>query len=238
RRTWRGDRGWEFDWDPDDDFGRRGRLGEFLFSIVWIIFLWVLSAMALLLARGPVERVERQVALDPWRSAAVGFLVQVLLVPMVFVVTIVLLISIIGWPLFLLYPFVALGLMVAAFLGYVGVALRLGRWVETRAGRTFVNPYFAALAGVVLIQIWWSGGRLLELPGGFLGPIAGLTLLFGFIVQYIAWTMGLGASLLAWSASRRERTRPAPPPPPAPEPGPERLESPEPPSWPEPAPEQ
>ncbi len=235
-RHWRGRRGWDF--DPDPDWGD-GDVGEFLSSIVWVIFLWVVASVALLIARGPVERVERQVAEDPWRSAAVGFLVQVLLVPMVFVVTMVLLISIIGWPLFLLYPFVALGLIAAAFLGYVGVALRLGRWLEGRARRAFVSPYFAVLAGIVLIQVWWTGGRLLEIPGGFLGPIAGLTLLFGFVVQYIAWTMGLGASLLAWSASRRERSRPAapPPPPPVPEPGPERLESPEPPPWPEPAPE-
>ena len=229
RRTFRGDRGWDFDWDPDH--GRDGgKFSEFMFSIVWIVFLGLLSVMALLLARGAVERVERQVAQDPWRSAAVGFLVQVLFVPIVFVVTIVLLISVIGWPLFLLYPFVALGLIVAAFLGFVAVALRLGRWLEGRFGRTFVSPYFAVLAGVVLIQIWWTGGRLLSLAGGFIGPIAALTLLFGFIVQYVAWTMGLGASLLAWSERRRERSRAvAPPPPPQPvEPAPEveRLESP------------
>ena len=139
---------------------------------------------------------------------------------------------VIGWPLFLLYPFVALGLIVAAFLGYVAVALRLGRWLEGRFGRTFVSPYFAVLAGVVLIQIWWTGGRLLGLAGGFIGPIAALTLLFGFIVQYVAWTMGLGASLLAWSERRRERSRAAAPPPPPPPPpvelAPEveRLESP------------
>lgn len=233
RRAWRGDRGrgWDFDWDGGRRWG--GRVGEFMFSIVWIVFLGLLSVMALLLARGAVERVERQVAEDPWRSVAVGFLVQVLFAPVVFVVTIVLLISVIGWPLFLLYPFVALGLIVAAFLGYVGVALRLGRWFEGRFGRTFVNPYFAVLAGVVLIQIWWTGGRLLGLAGGFIGPIAALTLLFGFIVQYVAWTMGFGAALIAWSERRRERSLPAAPPPPPPPP----VEEPGPDFGPEPRPE-
>jgi len=218
RRAWR--RGW--DPDPDIDIGGDGEVGEFLGSIVWMAFLALIGAVALLLARGPIERIERQVATDAWRSAAVGFLVQLLILPITLVVSIVLLVSVIGWPLFLLYPFIALGLLIAAFLGFVGVALRLGRWLEGRFGRAFVSPYFAVFAGVVLIQLWWTVGRLLGVFDGFLGPIAGFTMLFGFLAQYLAWTTGLGAALLAWSESRRERRRVAPPPPPpAPEPGPE-----------------
>ena len=218
RRAWR--RGW--DHDPDVDIGGGGGFGEFLGSIVWIVFLSLIGAVALLLARGPIERIERQVATDAWRSAAVGFLVQLLILPITLVVSIVLLVSVIGWPLFLLYPFIALGLLIAAFLGFVGVALRLGRWVEGRGGRAFVNPYFAVFGGVVLIQLAWTVGRLLGIIDGFLGPIAGFTMLVGFLAQYLAWTTGLGAALLAWSQSRRERRWvAAPPPPPAPEPGPE-----------------
>ena len=218
RRRWH--RGWDF--DPDYDRGDDSGFGEFLGSIVWIVFLSLIGAVALLLARGPIERIERQVATDAWRSAAVGFLVQLLILPITLVVSIVLLVSVIGWPLFLLYPFIALGLLIAAFLGFVGVALRLGRWVEGRGGRAFVNPYFAVFGGVVLIQLAWTVGRLLGIIDGFLGPIAGFTMLVGFLAQYLAWTTGLGAALLAWSQSRREGRWVAPPPPPlAPEPGPE-----------------
>lgn len=218
RRHWR--RGWDF--DPDFDARDDGEVGEFVGSIVWIVFLALIGAVALLLARGPIERIERQVGTDAWRSAAVGFLVQLLILPITLVVSIVLLVSIIGWPLFLLYPFIALGLLIASFLGFVAVALRLGRWLEGRFGRAFVSSYFAVLAGVVLIQLWWIIGRLLSIADGFLGPIAGFTMLLGFLAQYLAWTTGLGAALLAWSESRRERRWVAPPPPPpAPEPGPE-----------------
>lgn len=218
RRRWHRD--WDF--DPDRDRDDDSGFGEFLGSIVWIVFLSLIGAVALLLARGPIERIERQVATDAWRSAAVGFLVQLLILPITLVVSIVLLVSVIGWPLFLLYPFIALGLLIAAFLGFVGVALRLGRWVEGRGGRAFVNPYFAVFGGVVLIQLAWTVGRLLGIIDGFLGPIAGFTMLVGFLAQYLAWTTGLGAALLAWSEGRRQRRWVAPPPPPpAPEPGPE-----------------
>lgn len=217
RRAWTDERGWDF--DVDHGYGDND-VADFMFWVVWAVFLALLSVIALLVARGAVERVERQVALDPWRALAVGFLVEVLFVPMLFVVTIVLLISVIGWPLFLLYPFAAMGLLVAFFLGYVGVALRFGRWLEGRFGRTFVSPYFAVVAGVVTIQLFWTLGHLLQIPGRFLGPVAGMTLAFGALFQFLVWTMGLGASLLAWSERRRERSLPRMPAPPAPPPPP------------------
>ena len=97
--------------------------------------------MALLLARGPIERVERQVA-DRRLALGGGGLPGAAADPADarWWSAIVLLVSVIGWPLFLLYPFLALGLLLAAFLGYVGVALRLGRWVEGRGGRPSSTP--------------------------------------------------------------------------------------------------
>ncbi|HKV08128.1 MAG TPA: hypothetical protein VJ725_08330, partial [Thermoanaerobaculia bacterium] len=82
-------------------------------------------------------------------------------------------------------------------LGYVAVAHRVGRWVEGRFGRGFGTPFTAVILGVVVIQIWSVIGNVLGMGNGVLDFFAGMFLLLGWAVTYVAWTVGFGAVLLA-----------------------------------------
>lgn len=203
-------------------------------SVFWellsLVVLGLVVCLCLLIARRSVERVDHHVATEPWVAGLVGFLAQLLFIPLLIVVTILLAITIIGCALFLLYPFVFIGLILAALIGYTAVAYRLGRVLEARFGRGFGSAYGVAMIGVVAIQMWAILAKLLGLLGGPLQFLAFILLAFSVAVEYVAWTVGIGAVLLAWFRGpnrwRRTAVPPvplAPTPPPPPGPAPEAL---------------
>jgi len=193
---------------------------DLFWQLTGVGILALLVCLCLLVARGPLERVERHVVNEPWVAGLVGLLAQLLFIPLLVTVTILLVITIVGCALIALYPFVFIALGLAALLGYAAVAHRLGRFLEARFGRSFGSPYAVALVGVMAIEVWSLLGRVVGLGGGFLEFLAFTILAFGFVVQYVAWTIGMGAVLLARFGGARGGSLPAPLPPPPPPPAP------------------
>lgn len=207
------------DWDRD--FGPWGFWGSGMDAVgemIGLVFLALLVCLVLLVARRPLERVDEQLVKEPWKAGLVGFLSQLLFLPLLIVVTVLLAITVVGCALFLLYPFLFLALILFAILGYAAVAHRVGRWVEGRFGRGFGSPFAAALIGVVVIQIWSVVGNVLGMGNGVLDFFSGMFLLLGWAVTYVAWTVGFGAVLLARFGTepgrwpRRDTTVAGPPP--------------------------
>jgi hypothetical protein len=232
--VWGGD--WDWDWQPDRGdrmFGPWPFLwgGRVAGEVLGLLVLALLVSLVILVARAPLERVDRHVANQPWKAGLVGLAAQLLFLPLLLVVTILLAITIVGCALFLLYPFLFLALLLLALLGYAAVAYRLGRWVEGRFGLRLASPYVAALVGVLAIEGWSLLGHFIAIGSGPLDVIAFFILMFGALVSYVAWTVGFGAMLLArfgaapghWGGYGAAGP-PLPPPPPPPTP--ERMESP------------
>jgi hypothetical protein len=207
---------WGFPWGAFSDFGR------LLTAILRTGVLALLAVLTLLLARPAVDTASRRASAEPWKAAFAGLLAQLLFLPVLVLVVVVLAVSIIGIPLLVLVPFACLALVIATFVGYVGVAQILGRGIERRFGAAF-GPLLAVVVGVVAIQAISLLGRLVSLPGGWLA-IAGFSLVgLGFFLKYIAWTVGLGAMTLAAFGGDWRRATPVSvaAPPAAPEPEPE-----------------
>ncbi|MDX1501666.1 MAG: hypothetical protein R3325_04830 [Thermoanaerobaculia bacterium] len=193
-----------------------GRTFDLLWSLFGLVVLGLLACLALLLAPGPVRRIGQRAGEEPWQAGLVGLLAQILFLPLFVTITLILLVSVIGIPLLLLVPFALLALALVAFLGYTGVALRLGEWLRERFGWGLSSPYVVLLVGVVSLQIWWFLGEALTIGGGPLRAVAALFLLFGGLLQWIAWTIGFGAALLSRFGSRRSAAVAPPPPAPGP----------------------
>ncbi|MEA2599047.1 MAG: hypothetical protein QOF89_39 [Acidobacteriota bacterium] len=179
------------DWDAWPFWGG---ISNVMSSLMFTVLMALLVCLVLLVARVPLERVDRQLVTQPWKSALVGLAGVVFSLPMLAAVSFLLLITIIGCALFLLYPFLFLFLGLVLLLGYAAVAYRLGRFLEGRFNRSFGSPYMAAIMGVLLIQVWSVLGHMLDLAPGPFGFLVGL---FGFLVQAVAWTTGFGAVILA-----------------------------------------
>jgi hypothetical protein len=158
----------------------------------------LLAILVALIAARPVARIGDRAAREPWLSGFTGLLAQLLFVPVLVLTVVVLAITIIGIPLLILVPFGIVAFLLAMLVGFAGVSLRLGRWA---VGPDRPVPVAMAV-GVVLIAavaLVTRGIALLPLP---LWPITWPLGVAGFFVEYIAWTVGLGAALLTRFGSR------------------------------------
>lgn len=190
-------------------------LGSFVGTVVWIVFLGLLTALAYLVARRPVERMEYRVGTSPWKAAAVGLAAQILFIPVLVLTIVILAISIVGIPLLFAIPFAIVALGLGVLVGFTAVAMRLGREAESRFGWAHASSFISIMVGVGLIMAVSFFGAAIGIAGGPLEFFGTMLTVFGFVIQYVAWTIGLGVLLLTRFGTRynwAEEGTPAPPP--------------------------
>jgi hypothetical protein len=164
-------------------------------TLVRITLLSLLVAMVLFVAHDPVVQIADRVAADPIKSWLVGFLAEMLFFPVLIMTVVVLAISIIGIPLLVLVPVAIVALLLVMLVGFAGVAYQIGRLLQDKVDALRTRPYAATVAGILLIVSPVLLARLVGLTGDFwvlVWPIAAV----GFLLEYIAWTAGLGAAAL------------------------------------------
>jgi hypothetical protein len=178
-------------------------------TVVRVGILCLLTAIVLLVGGGYVERIRTLAAAEPLKAGAVGFLSQVLMVPALVILCVVLIITIIGIPFLLLLPFAVLALAVLALVGFTAVARELGQLVLGRVWSDSGGGVFAAtMAGVLLIVSPVLLGRLISIGGGPLWLVSTPLSIVGFVVEYLAWTIGFGAVLFMMFGRRGVVTPP------------------------------
>ena len=168
--------------------------------LMFMLFLLIVTAVGPT-ARAADRRAHRgRTAARGTRRPARGDPVRAVLV-----LTIIgLVISIIGIPLLILVPFGIVLVGVVMLVGFTGAAHIAGGWVLDRFGRTERNPYLVVATGLIVIAGVTLLGRLFALAvGGFGAPLY----VAGYLIEYLAWTVGFGAAILAWLQTRRGRLR-------------------------------
>jgi hypothetical protein len=144
-----------------------------------------------------VRRVSERVSAEPWRAALTGLAAQVLFIPLLVLTALVLAVSIIGIPLLLLVPFVMVIALGALLLGFAGVGCAIGQQISRRGTEEVRNLIVPLVVGLVIIWALTLVARFVGLAGLPLRAIVGGVLLVGFVVEYVAWTLGLGGVLLS-----------------------------------------
>ena len=192
----------EWNWDP---IGELYPLARLTGTLVRTALLVLLTALVMFVARTPVEQVANRVAAEPVKSWVVGFLAEILFVPVLVMTIVVLAISIIGIPLLLLVPVAIVAGIIVMLVGFTGVAYHLGRLMQERVETLRTRPYAATIAGIVMILSPLLLARFVGLVGDFSGIVWTLVAV-GIVLEYIVWTAGLGAAALA------RFNRPVPPP--------------------------
>jgi hypothetical protein len=167
-------------------------------TVMRVSLVLLLVLLVALIASRPVQRIADRVGRDPWISGFTGLLAQLLFIPVLVVTVVILAVSIIGIPLLVLVPFAIVAFLVAMLVGFSGVALRIGRWAVGHE-----RPSFVALAvGVVLVSAVALLARTLALLPVPLWPISWFLALSAFLLEYVAWTVGLGGALLTRFGTR------------------------------------
>ncbi len=167
-----------------------------MWSILALAILALMVAVTVVVARDSVARVEAKLATEPWQSGLAGFLAQLLFIPLFVAMTVVLVVSIIGIPLLILYPFLFLALILGGLVGFSAVCLQVGRLIDRRFDRQFGSVVATALVGLFAIEVLRILGNLFDLGSGPLGLFGWFFSLSGFLVAYAAWTFGFGAVIL------------------------------------------
>lgn len=199
-RNWRG-------WNPLN--GIRP-IAQFMGTTVRVGLLMLFAALVMFVARAPVEQIAERVATEPVKSWIVGFLAEILFVPILLLTVFVLAISIIGIPLLLLVPVAIVGAILAFLVGFTGLAYHVGRVLESRIDQLRARPYAATLAAIVVILSPLLLARIIGLTGG-MGLVVGILVAVSVVIEYVAWTTGLGAAALVRFERPRFQAQPQPP---------------------------
>lgn len=169
------------------------------FSLAGTIFRFTLTLLTTcvlsLIAPRWIRRIQGRVADAPLASGFVGLAAEMLALPVGLVVVAGLVLTVIGIPLLVFVPFVALAFAATWAAGFTAVAARIGGLVRDRAGlATPDSTAIDAAWGVLLLfGVTFVGNVLAFLP---VWPITTFNIA-GFVIEYLAWTVGLGAALLA-----------------------------------------
>jgi hypothetical protein len=195
---------WTFNWGFDEP--RFWSWLGFAAATARLAVLAVLMAFIVLVARARVARVGRAAAAEPARALLVGLAAEVLFVPLLMIVSIALALTIIGIPLVaLLVPFAVLAAIATALLGFTALACRLGEWIEDRLGLRIPSAIVATAIGFLVIIGPAFLARMVNVGPAPLGAAALSLLAVGVLLEFGAWTMGLGATLMTgfgrWSTT-------------------------------------
>lgn len=148
-------------------------------------------------------------------AGALGLAGELLFLPGLALIVVALLISIIGIPLLGAVPFLLGAAAVIWVAGFAGVVARVGSRLRGSDADYNTAPVMDLLVGFAAITAVTVVAHLMALGPGWMRPFAISLGAVGLIIEYLTWTIGLGAAIAAFSGRRRSS-----PPPPVPVPVP------------------
>jgi hypothetical protein len=204
-----------------DGFGGVPRL---IGSTFRLLLLALLASVALLVARQPVEGAAQRVSDMPVHSTLVGVMAILLLGPVLFLISLLLVLTVVGLLLVpVLIPFLVVAALLMALAGFSGAAYALGQWARRRLGMAAGSPFLDIVLGVFIVLLPLLLGRFIAIGGWWSTPVSTLFIATGFGWEFLVWSAGFGAILVnafgRWQA-RRATTPAVQPATPAPNVGP------------------
>jgi hypothetical protein len=197
---------------PVQLFGAHDGFPRLIGSTFRMVLLALFAGIALVIARGSVERSAERVVDNPPKAMLVGLAAELLFLPVLILTAFVLVITLIGIPLLLLLPFAVLFLLLLALVGFSGTAYAIGQAARRRFGMSGQAAFFDVCLGLLVILSPLLIGRVVGLAGWPANPLAWLLVLTGTAFEFLAWTTGFGAVLMntfsRWRSRRQARTTP------------------------------
>lgn len=197
---------------PDFDIAlpNVGRLWWAAFAFgATLLRLGVILVIALLLtvvAPDWVRTIARRIRSAPVAVAGIGVATQVLFVPAMVAIVAALVISIVGVVLLLAFPFVLGAAALVWVAGFTAVAMNIG--ARLRGGGGSAGGAADVAIGFVLIAALTLTAQALSLSAGWVGPVGWFARAAGWVVEWIAWTVGLGGAVAVLFGGRQAVTPP------------------------------
>ena len=195
---------------PDFDIGV-GRLGAGWWpafalgaTILRLGIVLVIAILLTLVAPQWVHGMAMRVSASPFAAGGIGVAGQILFIPAVVAVTVALLVSIVGALLLLAFPFVIGAAALMWVAGFTAVATTVGARVRGRDVDSSSRPrVFDLIVGFIVITGVTLMAQALALSPGWAGSDFWGLRTAGWVFEWLAWTVGLGAGLASLLGSRR-----------------------------------
>ena len=168
----------------------------FLFTLLMILFLFFLSIISLALVPRNVQKIKDEVSRNAWKSALIGFLGEILILP----VFILLLITIIGIPVAILI--LPLFILIAMILGYTSVSLIVGEKLKQNTNLKPQTQMLTLALGILAVEFMSLFANFLRIFCGLFSPLCVIFAILGFMITYVVFTIGFGGAILTLLGTR------------------------------------
>lgn len=186
--------------------GPFGAIPRLIGTTFRLLLLMTLGVLAFVVARRTVEQSAERVQDNPAKVTIIGLVAGLLIGPVIFLVSFVLILTIIGIPLLLLIPFILAFLLLLALAGFTGTALAIGQWASRRFGLGTAAGISSVLLGIVVIFLPLMLARVIALGGWTTAPFSFAFGAAAFGLELLVWAAGFGAVLSntfgGWRARR------------------------------------
>jgi hypothetical protein len=168
------------------------------FTVGRFALVLFLSILLVTVAPRRTSSIAARLVTGPGISSVAGFAGEILFAPALACLAVLLVITIVGIPLLAGLPLVAGAFALTWVAGYATVAgllgarLRGGDWYEYG-----IRPVDVFIGSCVLSIVTFVGQVMMFSPA-WMAPFAVMVRGTGWTIEYIAWTVGLGAALIAW----------------------------------------
>ena len=166
-------------------------------TLTRVVLLGVAVALLTWAARGRVTRIGAVATATPVRAGLIGLATQVLFIPALVVLAIVMAVTIVGLPFVaVVIPLAVVAMCAAMLLGFTSLAHTLGQAIGRRAGWATDTAVWAGVLGMAVIVLPTILSRLVGLAPDSARVTTMVLLGVGTAVEYVAWTIGLGAAVM------------------------------------------
>jgi hypothetical protein len=202
--------GWPV-WNVTGNWGAWWPFAALSATVLRLSLVLMVSLLLTVVAPGWVRSMGVR-ASSAFSSGLVGAAAEILFIPVLIAVVVGLAVSIVGIPLLGAIPFaLAFGALAwtggfAAVAACLGARLRGGSIATSSSLVTDLLIGFVAICGLTIVA------HVIFVGPGWMTPFGWMTRAAGMAMEYVAWTIGLGAAL----SGRCVRPRATPPPVPAP----------------------
>ncbi len=174
-----------------------GLHGFALFArIIKIVLFLFLGIVVISIVPKNVTKIKDKIRQDFLKSALVGFVAEILILP----IFILLIVTIIGIPVALLVE--PLFILVALILGYAGVSYFIGEKLREGTSLKPETPMMTLVIGILVLESILLLAKVVGIFGNFLFAFSWILTFVGWMIWYVAITVGFGASILTRLGTR------------------------------------
>lgn len=163
-----------------------GRAIKFIITFFMLAGLGILITLLGVFFAKPIERITHIIETDFWKSAGIGFLVQISLAPaLVFMA-----VSILGIPLI---PLAVLLVVAGILMSIASFGVIINQKFLHAVNKPPMNTLPAVVLGFVLLHSLFLLGALINIAGSPLTALGVIFIIINFIVLWCGVTVGMGA---------------------------------------------